>query len=98
MIRPICVNCGVMYAVEKQGVVVANMASFGVAELISADRLQCPSCGHEIIGAFGYNPFAYHHDDNFAERLREAQDSGLIFLAFASPSEILAWEKAGKPI
>lgn len=98
MIRPICVTCGVMYAVDKQGIVVAEMASFGVYNLNAADRFICPSCGHQIIGGFAKFPYIHHYDEKFAERLLEAQDSGRIFLAFASLAKIKTWEKAGKPI
>lgn len=99
MIRPICVTCGVMYAVKKQGVVVANMASFGAAELINADKLECPSCGNEIIGAFADQPFIRHFEDGFAGRLTEAQGmEGKVFLAFQNLAEVKTWEKAGRPI
>lgn len=98
MIRPVCVKCGVMYVVEKQGIVVADMAIFGMAELINADRLKCLGCGNEIIGKFADQPFAYHHDEDFAEKLKHAQEHGGIFLAFIGLNGLAAWEKAGKPI
>lgn len=98
MIRPICVKCGVMYNVGKQGIVVANMASFGVAQLINADRLICLGCGNEIIGAFAEKPFTVHFEKSFPEKLKYAQEHGGIFVAFDSIKRLKKWEKAGKPI
>lgn len=91
MIRPVCVKCGVMYVVEKQGIVVADMAIFGVAELINADRLKCLGCGNEIIGKFADKPFTNHHEKSFPEKLKHAQEHGGIFLAFNYVFELAAW-------
>lgn len=64
MPKPVCIHCQVEFEVEKCGILVLEMASFGVYKVWAADVLKCPGCATEIIYGYGQNPL---RQDHFAE-------------------------------
>ncbi len=68
MPKIVCINCRLEYVPDKNGITAEEFASFGSYKLWSADIMRCPGCGHRIIGAFGNNPFAIHHQIDYNEK------------------------------
>lgn len=69
----VCVNCQIELRPATNGVVAISMASFGECEMYEADLWMCPSCGWKGMLGFASEPFARHHDPDFAKRLADAE-------------------------
>jgi hypothetical protein len=55
----ICVKCELQYQPVKIGAAVQTMTEDGPYQLFSADRLECPGCGHAIARSAA-DPIAEH--------------------------------------
>lgn len=68
---PLCIKCQTHFRVIKTGIVVVVM--FGdppqPQELWSADILQCPGCGAQIVSQYASAPFAVHRDSDFQKEI-----------------------------
>jgi hypothetical protein len=76
----VCTLCSLQYKVEKQGVYVIEMASFGPYKIWMADLKECPKCHHRIVTGFGHNALSEHYQEGFTQTLKQAMDSGAYFL------------------
>ena len=72
----VCVTCQLEYQVEKQGIYVIEVASFGAYKIWHADLHQCPKCGHRIIAGFADCAISEHYKDGFGELLKDVLESG----------------------
>lgn len=73
MRMPVCPGDQAFMRVQKNGVDVVEMASFGPYRIWSGDLWRCPVCGCEIVVFTDQAEAHYHHQENFARRLEMAQ-------------------------
>jgi len=84
MLKPICVPCQRFYRPQrngqrfiegmpvKAGAIPGKTAAFDWQpyKLWMGDQWKCQGCGAEIIVGFGHRPIAEHHQDGFAEKVK----------------------------
>lgn len=75
-----CATCQLEYRIEKMGVYVVEMASFGAYKIWSADLHKCPKCGHLLIAGFADYSLSEHHEEGFNELLKKVMESGDAYL------------------
>jgi predicted RNA-binding Zn-ribbon protein involved in translation (DUF1610 family) len=68
---PICVSCGLEYRTVLNGALVTYewLNPPRPFEVYSADMLQCPDCGHEIISGIANKPLLQHYEQDFLDNL-----------------------------
>lgn len=67
----VCPDCQSEYHVEKSGVLVIEMASFGPYKVWDADLLECYGCHKTIISGFGSEPLMEHYEPGFKDWLED---------------------------
>jgi hypothetical protein len=65
----VCTECQSEYHVKEQGVLVIEMASFGVYKVWNADLLECRGCQKQVVSGFGDSPLMEHYEKGFNEWL-----------------------------
>lgn len=75
MPKPICVQCELPMQQVESGVIAVEMFSKPPRpyKMWSSDLHRCPGCGHEILCGYGDNPIGEHFQNDFGEKLVEAQ-------------------------
>ena len=81
----ICVKCEKEMMPAKVGVLVeehrkatlGRTSGSGVEwlpyKIWTADVLECPECGAQILAGFPDRPVAHHHEDNYAEEQKKVE-------------------------
>lgn len=77
MPNAICIDCQTEMRLDEIGVVLVEMAFDPPTpyRLWSADTSKCPGCGKVVVNRFANRPYAYHHQEDFAELLQGAIDN-----------------------
>lgn len=82
MPKPICMTCKKFYRPKKNGVTIEEGMPVDRGKLLArkwvpyklwrGDLMECPSCHHQIVHGFGYQPLAEHYQKNY-DRIKAAE-------------------------
>jgi len=95
MPKVVCTACQTEYHPKKNGVIVIEMAAFGVYKVYNADLWVCWGCGNEIVAGFGQGDEmkllrADHYQEDFETWLTDLKakakaNDTLVFFDYEKP-------------
>ena len=71
MPNTVCKECERFMIVHSIGVIVFEMADFGIYKIWSADEEQCPKCKRVVVSRWAQKPLMIHHQEGFQEYVQK---------------------------
>jgi len=96
MAKPVCIKCETFMRVRKVGVALEERiptgavnetgdALYGPYKLWAGDLLACPTCGAEVVAAFGMYAIAEHYEEQYARTVAGYAEKGMLYVAYDRP-------------